>query len=80
MMNADQDKIVRSVLGRVRSRVYLPLLIKPCLRFSRTRLSDVLHCKACAFVQPADVGTLYRLYLPYNRLDWETWRILHFDF
>jgi len=33
-------------------------LIKPCVRFSRTRLSDVLHCKACASVQPAVVGTL----------------------
>jgi len=28
------------------------------VRFSRTRLSDVLHLKAFAFVQPAVVGTL----------------------
>jgi hypothetical protein len=42
--------------GRVRSRSCLPLLIKPCVRFSRTRLSDVLHRKACALVQPAVVG------------------------
>jgi hypothetical protein len=54
--------------GRVRSRSCLPLLIKPCVRFSRTRLSDVLHRKACALVQPAVVGTLYRPYLSYNDL------------
>jgi hypothetical protein len=35
---------------------------------SRTRLSDVLHYKACAFAQTAVVGTLYRLYLLYNSL------------
>ena len=26
-------------------------LIKPCMRFSRTRLSDVLHVKACALAR-----------------------------
>jgi hypothetical protein len=30
---------------------------------SRTRLSDVLHREACAFVQPAVVGTLYSPYV-----------------
>jgi hypothetical protein len=29
------------------------------MQFSRTRLSDVLHAKACADFQPAAVGTLY---------------------
>ncbi|MFH2122383.1 MAG: hypothetical protein ABIJ50_02725 [Pseudomonadota bacterium] len=45
-----------------------PPLIKPCLRFSRARLSDVLHRKACALVQPAVVGTLYRPYFSYSDL------------
>ena len=40
------------VEDRIRCRsiryVILPSLIKPCMRFSRTRLSDVLHRKACA--------------------------------
>jgi hypothetical protein len=46
-------------LGRVESwSLDQPSLIKPCMQFSRTRLSDVLHRKACAFVQPAVVGTL----------------------
>jgi hypothetical protein len=31
---------------------------------SRIRLSDVLHYKACAFFQPAVVGTLYNPYFP----------------
>ena len=49
--------------GRHFRRLYLmrlqgATLIKPCMRFSRTRLSDVLHRKACALVQPAAVGTL----------------------
>ena len=30
-------------------------LIKPCMQFSRARLSDVLHRTACAFSQPAVV-------------------------
>lgn len=44
--------------------ITLPSLIKPCMQFSRTRLSDVLHDKACALVQPAVVGTLYSPYFP----------------
>ena len=36
----------------------LPPLIKPCIRFSRTRLSDVLHVKACALFQGAVAGSL----------------------
>ena len=36
------------------------------MQFSRTRLSDVLHRKACAFVQPAVVGTLYKPYFSYR--------------
>ncbi len=36
----------------------LPSLIKPCMQFSRTRLSDILHAKACAERQPAAVGIL----------------------
>jgi len=45
-----------------------PSLIKPCRRFSRTRLSDVLHREACALVQPAVVGTLKSPYLSYKSL------------
>ena len=33
-----------------------PPLIKPCVRFSRTRLSDVLHRRACALFQPSVVS------------------------
>ena len=40
------------------------------MRFSRTRLSDVLHREAFALAQPEDVGTLYRPYLPYRFLPW----------
>jgi len=45
----------RGHAGRVEGRntAFLPSLIKPCMRFSRTRLSDVLHTKACAFARPA---------------------------
>ena len=43
--------------GRVESWQSQPSLIKPCEQFSRTRLSDTLHTKACAFFQPADAGT-----------------------
>ena len=35
----------------------MPSLLKPWLRFSRTRLSDVLHTLACADFRPATVGT-----------------------
>ena len=49
--------------GRVESWQSQPSLIKPCEQFSRTRLSDTLHTKACAFFQPADAGTWKT---PYN--------------
>jgi hypothetical protein len=39
-------------------------LIKPCIRFSRTRLSDVLHTNACADFQGAFVGSLKSPYRP----------------
>ena len=40
--------------GRVEDRTgfRLPSLIKPCVRFSHTRLSDVLHTEACAGGDP----------------------------
>jgi transposase len=50
-------KEMRAVRDLARKRT--PSLIKPCMRFSRTRLSDVLHTEACADLQPAVVGTLY---------------------
>ena len=43
--------------GRVESWQSQPSLIKPCVQFSRTRLSDILHTQACAFFQPAVIGT-----------------------
>lgn len=44
----------RTAVGRVGCAIliaqtgYLPSIIKPCLRLSSTRLSDVLHFKVCA--------------------------------
>ncbi len=47
------------IWGRVESRPFsLPSLIKPYVRFSRIRLSDVIHRKACAVTHLAVVGTL----------------------
>ena len=42
------------IRGRVENRTgsRLPSLIKPCMRFSRTRLSDALHTKACTLAYP----------------------------
>ena len=42
-------------------------LIKPCLRFSRTRLSDALHQKACAYLHTAVVGTLSECFLQFRQ-------------
>jgi len=39
----EQDAEEKGKKGRVEDRLTLPSLIKPCIRFFRTRLSDVLH-------------------------------------
>ena len=41
---------LRTVLDRVKGRDYLPLLIKPDMKFSLIRLSDILHLEH-AFIQ-----------------------------
>jgi len=38
--------------GRIENRLAPASLIKPCMQFSRTRLSDALHTEACAERQP----------------------------
>ena len=45
----EDAELANEEMGRVESRpLGLPSLIKPYVRFSRIRLSDVIHRKACA--------------------------------